>query len=115
MLTPKKLNGLPAPLTTNTAMMTVVKIGATTTATAVVTITTDATTTTTAKTIAISGVMTARRARGADKAAVAGLITRSTPPILEPSAPTTLTSASCWTAHALSTRMPSTLCESAEA
>ena len=105
----KKLNGLPAPPTTSTTTMIDMKIGATMTATVAMT------TTSAVKTIAISGVMTARRAQGVDKAAVAGLITRSTLPILKPSAPTTLTSTSCWMAHALSTRMPNTPCESLEA
>ena len=94
MPTLKKSNGLPTPLTTIAATMTIVKTGATTIMTATVMTKTTATTVTTAKTIAISGVMTAQRARGADKATIAGPITRSTPPILEPSAPTMLTLAS---------------------
>ena len=88
MSTLKKPNRLLAPLTTNTAMMAVMKIGATMTTTTVVT------TKTTAKMIMSPSVMTAQRAQGADKAAITGLITRSTPPILKPSAPMMLTLAS---------------------
>ena len=91
----KKPNRLPAPLTTNTAMMTVVKIGATTTATAVVTTKTTTSTVTAAKMTTSLGVMTARIAREADKAIVAGLITPSTPSMPVPSAPTTLILARC--------------------
>ena len=66
--TPKKPNGLLAPLTTSATTMTIVKIGAMMTATA-------------AKMTASPDVMTAQIAREADKAVVAGLITRSTPSI----------------------------------
>ena len=112
---PKKLNGLPAPLTTNATMMTIMKTDPTMTATAVVMTKTTTMTVTIAKMTVIPGMTTAQIAREADKAAVTRLITPSTPSTPMPSAPMTLTSASYWTAHALSTRMPSTPCESAEA
>ena len=111
----KKLNGLPAPLATNAVTMTAVKAGATTTAIAAVTTKTATTTVTTAKMTVSPDVTTTRRAQEADKATIAGLITRSTQSTPVPSTPMMLTLASYWTTHALSTRMPSTQCESAEA
>ena len=90
----KKLNGLPALPTTSAATMTDVKTDATMTVTTTVMITTAAMTATATKMLAISGVMTTQRAQGVDKAIAASLITRSTPPILEPSTPMMLTSAS---------------------
>ena len=94
MPTPKKPNGLPTPLTTNVATMTIVKTGAKTITMAAVTTKTTATTTIVAKMIASPSVTTARIAREADKAIVAGLIT-PTPSMLMPSAPTMLILASC--------------------
>jgi len=60
MPTPKKPNGLPAPLTTNAATITVMKTGAMMTVTSVVTTKAATMTTTAAKMTTSPGVMTAR-------------------------------------------------------
>ena len=91
----KKPNGLPAPLTTNDATMTIVKTGATTIVTAIMMSATAAMTMTASKMTASPDMTTTRIAREAYKAGVAGLITPSTPSTLMPSAPTMLISASC--------------------
>ena len=79
MLTPKKLNGLFALPTTSTANMTDMKTDATMTVTTAVTTKTAATTMTAAKMTVSPCVTTTRIAQEADKAAITGLITPSTP------------------------------------